>query len=371
MIFYLTDSLRGDSEYLESIRHELHNLAFAAIEGYHYLMGDFDILGDCIKLFEHEKEVCGLFKNLYDNWYSMPVPKCVSYYMEVVKDNPSMRSEDGKTIAQRPITSFGKMSSVMPCQLVCENDKDCEFYKYVGSWYVRNNKINNASIGFETDGSGGCEEAKNKVSKHLLKNQFCLCILDSDISFEGDKVNAKSLECQNAYKNRDDCNCIILEVRELENLLPLNYVDEVTANHHDYQQPLSKDYVRHFNYLRHSHKHLEILPYFDYKEGIKKTDNYLKSPKYKKFAEICWEQNPEICTGQTFKEYEDSVAVGDRLYLPLGRKIHAHTLAHIVDSKLKGTLTEPDLLPYQETEWNRIGKEIATWGYSRPTEAIS
>ena len=65
------------------------------------------------------------------------------------------------------------------------------------------------------------------------------------------------------------------------------------------------------------------------------------------------------------------MAVGDRLYLPLGRKIHAHTLAHIMDSKLKGTLTEPDLLPYQETEWNRIGKEIATWGYSRPTEAIS
>lgn len=160
-------------------------------------------------------------------------------------------------------------------------------------------------------------------------------------------------------------------VRELENLLPLNYVDEVTANHHDYQQPLSKDFVRHFNYLRHSPKHPDILPYFDYKEGIKKNDNYLKSPEYQSLAQLCWKQNPEICTGQTYKAYEDSIPLGDRLYYPLARKIHAHTLAYIVDNKVKGTLKEPDLLPFQEAEWIRIGKEIATWGYARPTEAVS
>lgn len=370
MIFYLTDSLRGDSAYLNSIKHELHNLAYSAIEGRHYLTGDFDILGDCVKLFADDEEVCGFFRYLYDNWYSMPVPECVSYYMEVVKENPSGRIENGKKIAQRPISAFHKMTSVAPCQLVCENDKDCEFYKYVGDWFVRHHQIN-ACIDFETDGSGGCEEAKNKVRKHLMNNQFCLCILDSDIGFPGDSVNDKSVECKRAYQHRDDCNCLILEVRELENLIPLNYVDEIAKSHHDYQQPVNKAYVRHFNYLRNSSLCHQILPYFDYKEGIKKNANYFASNDYQSFAELCWSQNPEICKGQTYKEYEDSVPDNGKLYLPLARKIHTHTLEYICDRKVDGDLQEPVLLPFQEAEWNRIGKEIATWGYAKLAEAVS
>jgi len=370
MIFYLTDSLRGDDTYLQSIKHELHNLAYSAIEGSHYLTGDLDILTDCIDLFKGDKEVTGFFRYLCDNWYSMPVPTCVTYYMEVVKDNPSVRVENGVTIAQRPIKHFAKMGAVSPCLLVCENDRDCDFYQFVGDWYVKRNKVN-ACIGFEAEGSGGCEEAKNKIHKHLMKNQFCLCILDSDIRYPGDNINDKSLKCHKTYKNRDDCRCIILDVRELENLIPLNYIDEITKEHPDYQQPVNQDYVRHFNFLRDSNRHQDILPYFDYKEGIRKNINYKGSSEFQAFSKLCWEQNPELSTGLSYQEYEDSISEGDRMYLPLARKIHAHTIDYINKHKVAGTLKDPVLLPFQEAEWKRIGKELATWGYAKLADAIS
>lgn len=370
MIFYLTDSLRGDSAYLNSIKHELHNLAYSAIEGSHYLTGDYDILGDCIKLFEGDDEVSGFFKHLYENWYSMPVPNCVTHYMEVVKSNPSSREENGRIIAQRPISAFRKMTSLSPCQLVCENDSDCEFYKFVGEWYVKRNKIN-ANIEFNTDGSGGCGLAKEKVWKHLMQDQICLCILDSDKWYEGKDDNPNSKDCRDAYKGRTDCKCLILDVRELENLIPLNYADDFTTTHPDYQHDLSKDYIRYFSYLRNSAQRDNILPYFDFKEGIKKDDNYIADPSYRDFAKLCWMQNPEINNGLTFAEYEQRVGKNKLIYYPFSRKVASYTMGYITERRVNGTLKDPELLPFQEAEWNRIGKEIATWGYSRPTEAVS
>lgn len=370
MIFYLTDSLRGNSDYLKSIKHELHNLAYSAIEGSHYLTGDLDILGDCVTLFEGDEEVSGFFRHLHENWYSMPVPECVSHYMEVVKDNPSTREENGKTIAQRPITAFRKMTSLAPCQLVCENDSDCEFYKFVGEWYVRLNKIN-ANVEFNTDGSGGCGLAKDKVRKHLLQDQICLCILDSDKWYEGKDDNQNSVDCQEAYKGRTDCKCIILKVRELENLIPLNYADDFTLTHPDYQHALSKDYVRHFTYLRKSNECENILPYFDFKEGIRKDVNYKADPLYRDYAKKCWMQNPEINNGITYLEYENRIGNDKLIYYPFSRKVASHTMGYIIEGKVNGNLKAPELLPFQESEWIRIGKEIATWGYAKLAEAVS
>ena len=134
---------------------------------------------------------------------------------------------------------------------------------------------------------------------------------------------------------------------------------------------MCKIFKRHFDYLSRSEQREEILPYFDYKKGIRKIPEFMSSDDYQRFGELCWTQNPEINIGQSFREYLDSVPNKGRIYNPLSESIAADTLGYIKESEKKGTLKAPTLLAYQENEWKRIGKEIVNWCCARIPEGLS
>lgn len=376
MIFYLTDSLRikdSDTEsYKKNLRHSLRNIAVSAIENSHGVFGDYEILKDCIEIFKGDEELYGYFRQLLTNWYSMPVPQCITYYVEVVRDNPSDRVSGNCTIAQRVIDDFSKQVTIHPCNLVCEDGTDCLFYGFLVKQFIKHNNIK-ANVRYYNDGCGGCCHAYDKVQSHLSLKQVCLCILDSDKVYPEKKVNSEAMPCIK-LNEKSICGyrCVVLEVHEVENLLPLIYVIHAIKESQDYSKyELCKEQLKHFEYLVNSSIASDILPYYDYKDGIKKIDEVLKDPDYMRFAEKCWSVDPELCTGGNFQTYVNSLSKGAHICFRLSRTVLEETLNYIKKENKNNTLDVPKLLPFQVTEWKRIGQELLNWGYSGSVEAIS
>ena len=68
--------------------------------------------------------------------------------------------------------------------LVAESMADCIFYKYVGQYYCKNNKIRNVPIEyhFESGGGGAIRDVFEKCI--LIDHVPTLCIVDSDMKWE-------------------------------------------------------------------------------------------------------------------------------------------------------------------------------------------
>lgn len=373
MILYLTDSLRinkeDDPALFARYKHCIRNIANSVIEGNHILRGDYDILCDCCKMFEGDDEFYIFFKGLINNYPTLTVPPDITYYIEVVKENPFERVVDRCTVSQRVIDDFYMADSLLCCQLVCEDENDCMFYRFVAEWYLKKEHLlYNLKM---SDEGGGGGRTIDKVTKHLGNNRICICIVDTDQKYPEMAINDKSRACKKLDNKICGYRCLIINVHEIENILPLNYIDDLISKDNRYKWEMCKIFKRHFDYLSRSEQREEILPYFDYKKGIRKIPEFMSSDDYQRFGELCWTQNPEINIGQSFREYLDSVPNKGRIFNPLSESIAADTLGYIKESEKKGTLKAPTLLAYQENEWKRIGKEIVNWCCARIPEGLS
>jgi len=374
MILYLTDSLRSDKNEdpasLKRIKHCIRNIANAAIEGTHILRGDYDILCDCKTMFNGDDEFAAFFSDMVSNYFSTTIPPDISYYIEVVKNNPQERTaENGCIIAQKCIDDFHLSSSLLCCQLICEDENDCRFYRFVAEWYIKKYRLK-YKLNLGEDGGGGGRTIE-KIKKHTKAGVFSICIVDSDKKYPEMEMNKTSKACSEFGKHICGYRCLVINTQEIENLLPVNYIDDLVSSNQRYKWEQSKLQKRHFDYLSRGENSELILPYFDYKSGIKKNVEFKENVDYQKYAKLCWEQNPEINQEKTFDEYVASISDGQKIYLQLSDSIAADILGYIKECKKNNTLNEPELLRFQEEEWNRIGKEIVNWSCCRIPEGIS
>lgn len=373
MILYLTNSLRirgdEDSEYLRRYKHCIRNIANAVIEGSHILRGEYEILCDCRKMFEGDDEFEIFFRGMVNNYFTMTIPPEITYYVEIVRENPEEREDNGCIIAQKCIEDFYMSSSLLCCQLVCEDENDCKFYKFIADWYIKKNRLN-YHLNISEEGGGGGRTI-DKVKKHLRDRRICLCVVDTDRKYPEMEINFKSKECMKIDNHKCGYRCLIINVHEIENLLPLNYIDEVISTSPKYKWPMSQLQKKHFDYLSQSDEVESILPYFDYKKGIKKTLDLLNDTNYQSYAKLCWQQNPEISKGQTFEGFLNTLTSNNIIYYKLSESISSDTLDYIKKSKDNDSLKEPILLRFQEIEWCRIARELMNWGCSRIPEGIS
>ncbi|MBP3244448.1 MAG: hypothetical protein J6M59_05030 [Bacteroidaceae bacterium] len=373
MILYLIDDLiiNGDettSKEYRDYKHCIRNIANTVIEGNHILRGDYNILCRCIEMFKGDSEYEMFFRDLVNNYATNTIPSDITYYIEVVKNNPQEREENGRVIAQRCINDFYNSSTLYKSKLICEDENDCSFYKFVAEWYIKKEglkyHLNIAEVG------GGGARTINKIKDSLFKEkQLCICIVDTDKKYPQMAISPHSKDCQKLDNHKCGYRCIVINVHEIENILPLNYIDDLIETNQRYNYKLSKEQKKHFDYLRYSNEVEDILPYFDYKNGIKNNEEYIKSADYQKYAKLCWQQNPEINKDCTFNEYVNKIEKDKHIYKQLSRTIAADILEYISDNK--NALKEPDLLKFQEKEWIRIGKELVNWGCARVPEGIS
>lgn len=239
----------------------------------------------------------------------------VLWHIRVVLDSPDVNKHE------LDIDFFNKTESVQYASFLCEHLIDVHFYMRLARTYYPNSPM--ATI--ERCGGGG---STVDVLKSIKKrNVVCLVILDSDCKYPGADRPPKgstAFRCQQSYKKqRSNIHLQILDVHEIENLVPISYMCQNTN-------------AEGLKFLKRLEKHnlLNQLTYYDVKLGIIKEDAS-KCPGLMSFAKYLYEAiYPER---QSFDDYLNHKKDEDHLHPALKSTM----LSDFMDDRLK--VYQPDI----------------------------
>lgn len=371
MLFYLTDSLiveNDDAEY-KSIFNAVRNLALASENSYHILLGDEKVIEMVRMWFNTDPGLRPLFDDIA-NRYMFGIPSYLTYYVEVVKGEPQdVREENGVKIAQMKYSDFRETKNVQSTLLIGEDDNDCVFFKFICDWYVRLNKL---KVNYSLNNiSGGGENTYREIEKALNNEQFSLTIVDTDIRYPNQRIEKDSTydKCRKVRGRKDLYKVLPLNVHEIENIVPHNYIDQLDS----WTTEILAKNKQHYDCLIHDAEN--ILPFFDLKKGIL-LSKINGNVDYTAFAEKCYLQNEMLSgNGIQFSDYcngnLDKGGKGNKdkiVYRGVFSNILSKLLEKIKDESLSG---EPDLFNFQRQCWNEISQTMLNWGCARNKEALS
>ena len=369
MLFYLTNSLivdNNDHRYID-ICTAIHHLAIQAAEGHHLVIGDIEVISHFRNIFENDFGVGPFFNKLYQNIAFEVIPSFINYYVEVVLNSPSINIEqDGRTVVQLEYSRLITLEASNKTSLVCEFLYDAKFYAYILSWFIKNLGVN-VHYAFHIIDGGGTNTCLN-INKELASNHITLSILDTDCRYPNAPIDANGTygKCQEIGKGNVLCKIIPLYVHEVENLVPMNFIDKMFAQWTNGDVEYSRKKVA-FDYLKKEAE--SILPYFDYKKGIKYNDDFRNIPGLQSFAKKCYELNEQkMAIEPDFNQYVNSLNNKDYIYTELiGGTGTINMTLSLINS---GNAPNPVLYKFQEDNWNKIGQEMINWCIARKPEAI-
>ena len=202
----------------------LEMLAAARREGKHAIIAEretLQALSQCKQLLKISRNIYLRLLNEFTKFRSLQ--SSVNTYVEVTNHcpEPNLVKISNKKILKVPPSFFNDSERIQKTILLCEHSNDALFYESVAKCYLRwNNR--NIYISCEYRGGGGSTLANEYKNIQNSRNRFCLCIADSDRIAPGSRLGSTA----NKVRSEDNNNCIltevfILEVREIENLIPL------------------------------------------------------------------------------------------------------------------------------------------------------
>lgn len=365
MLFYLTNTLIVDKTdpSFHKIKRAVRNLAVAATEGKHIVLGDINAVNFFFDIFRYnEDDISVFFNKLKQNLATSTIPSGITMYVEVVNGKKRKRISKRCEIKQVDYSHFLDTACIQATTFLCEDiEYDCQFYKFILQWFI-NNLHENVNTNLN-DSHGGGNQIGRILRNCVKKGLACLCIIDTDISFPGQPMpnHGTAYECIGIKRGKLE-ELLLLNVHEAENLLPFNYI-ELVPDH-----LLPPDKKNSFRKLYESTDAESILRYFDFKTGLLKKEKMIEHAKFVNFAKKVCEANPEILTGVTFDEYYSSKQPKDELYPGVANRILKFTLEAIKDSMKKDSLPPPKLMKYQMDEWNRVGQAMLNFCCSERVE---
>lgn len=368
MLFYLNNSLivgKKSPKYHDVCR-AIFNIAHSALSSYHLLLGDLDVIEFFREQFKGDPIIGPLFNELYQHYSTNTIPHCLTHYLEIVLDNPHSRKEGMVEIHQKSYSDFLFPGMSSETSFVCEDFNDSELFAHILKQFMKEQAIN-ASFAFHSLNGGGANTHR-VVEKELNDQHFTICIVDKDIRFPGNQPdnNSTCKKCEGIGQSNINYKLIVLDVHEIENIIPLNYIDlfDIWKSGHP-QDAVNK---RAFDYLKSDSEN--ILPFFDYKKGIRKNELFRTNHDYQNFAQKCYELNEDkMSLESNFSIFVGSINDDDVIYEALlsGSGIITRTIQLI---KLKDVSLIPDLTDYQKVEWEKIGVAMLNWCIARNSESI-
>lgn len=361
MLFYLTDSLivTKDSPEYKDILNAVGYLALSSNESKHLLLGDFAAIEHFYKEFKGQFIVGPVFNYIYHNYSIQPIPEEITYYVEVVNGIPSSYSYKNKYVAQLSYKHFNKLDKCIATTLLAEDENDACFYEYIFKWYKTINQLRLNHFLYHRHGGGGC--TSRELHRLQLEEKLCLTIIDTDKKYPGHPICPDSTadKCIKVYKESAISKLHLLDVHEIENLLPLNYIDKEDVCGGNAMAVNKKS----FDFLRSSAE--LILPYFDYKTGLRVKDIGKIDDSFIQLCINCIPNSERI--SDNIDDYK-SMSPETYLIKGLGKSILAKTLAYV---KANGLIEAPQLLDFQRENWKTIAQLLLDWGCARDNESLS
>lgn len=352
-------------EYAQILK-SVHNLASQAVEGNHLLLGDVEVIDHFRVLFEDDIIVGPLFQKLASNIAINTVPSSVTFYMEIIRGANNQREEGGVTIYQMNYAHFYTLDSSGKTIVIGEDLNDVKVFEHILKWFI-NRTHSNLHYSFHPLGGGG-RNTHRAVRNELISKHITICIIDKDMkhpNYTQDDNSTYSL-CLPVGNGVPYYQFIPLNVHEIENIIPFNYIDTfdvwTTGTANDARNKRAFDFLRaHAN---------DLLPYFDYKKGIHKTTELISNADYMTYAEMCFLANTDkTSVYANFASYLSDIALNDIVYEQLlgGSGILTRTVSLIEAT----TCPAPVLESFQEADWCIIGQNMLNWCIARYREDLN
>lgn len=156
-----------------------------------------------------------------------------------------------------------------------ENVMDVNIYKALALNYLENNEYRNKILlKFNSLGGGGAETANQYFYSCVHEKKFGICIVDSDKLYPEAKYGETAKKVLN-YQNKGIGEIVILEMRELENMIPIEIFEKLFCHNPDSLFNVFED----INIFR------EFYNFVDLKYGMK-TKNLFDPNCYNYWKEI-------------------------------------------------------------------------------------
>ncbi len=356
MLIYLDDTLLEEEfsqEKKEKINRAIENILRSAWEGNHLVDASFNVISkliDCVS-----SNDCKRVLYYIKNNFSLINYSAIKFRVEVSYEENILKQETTDNI-QKLIISYNYFQYsdlLQPTRILAENLNDVEFFKIICNYFIFKQDIGNMVIKFEAEQGGGATIC-DVYRKHILdKKKFCLAIADNDKRYPS-APEGKTLNALKEVERNGNLFCHIIEVdsHEIENMIPLNYIDRIKSNSN---QQKGIDFI---NNIKKS-KDAELLKYFDFKKGISKKNT--NNTDYRNYAEKLLPYARTINSLDDLIDKEDSYSV----IPPVGKLIKGFNEKPELIYEV-----EPELLSFQEIEWEKIGSNILYWTCAQNKENL-
>lgn len=352
-------------EYKPILR-SVHNLATQAVEGNHLLLGEVEVIDHFREIFENDVIVGQLFQKLASNIAINSVPSSVTFYMEVIRGANNQRVEGGVTIYQMNYTHFSTLDASGQTMAIGEDLNDVKVFEHILKWFISRTHSNFHYSLHPLGGNG--RNIHRVVQNELNSKHITICIIDTDKKYPNDTPAPDSTYslCLPVGNGVPYYQFVPLNVHEIENIIPLNYIDAfdvwTTGTATDVRNK------RAFDFLRSQAN--DLLPYFDYKKGIHKTTELTSNADYTDYAEKCFLVNSDKTSAYAnFTTYLSGIGDKGIVYEQLlgGSGILNRTVA-LIDSP---SCPAPVLEAYQEADWCVIGQNMLNWCIAKYREDVN
>ena len=368
MLFYLDNSLIVDASHQEfrPILKSVHNLATQAVEGHHLLLGDVEAIDHFHNVFENDVIVGPLFRKLASNMAINTIPSSVTFYMEIILGTNNQRVVNGVTIYQMNYTHFSSLDASGQTMAIGEDLNDVKVFEHILKWFI-NKSHSNLHYSLHPLGGNG-RNTYRVVQNELNSKHITICIIDTDMrhpNYTPAPDSTYSL-CLSVGHGVPYYQLVSLNVHEIENIIPLNYIDSfdvwTTGSANDVRNKRAFDFLRTQANI--------LLPYFDYKNGIHNNTDLTSNTDYLDYAEKCFFANSDKTSAYSdFTSYLSVISTKGIVYEQLlgGSGILTRTVA-LMDSP---TCPAPVLEPFQEADWCVIGQNMLNWCIARNREDLN
>lgn len=243
--------------------------------------------------------------------------------------------------------------------LLTENDKDYAFYKIIADWYLRFELRGRFKLNF-THFLGAGSHCKPQFDRLSGNHPFLLCIVDSDRKHPQKGEGSTSAAFTQADRNINCGHVVkILDVREVENLIPLKVLKRIFQN-------CDASLVDTVNEIENQIAINESFKlYFDHKDGISLFKAIELDNEYGNF----W--LPFLANIPKFNSLDcllESTCYGRRdcpKISGLGEGLLRLAILNLGETHLRDLFCDFEVIT--KKNWKDIGALLTSWGCVAPT----
>ncbi len=357
MLFWLSDRLVSalkDPSERENVLRGVKNILRGMYESNHLVHASRSTILTLID--EIDDPDCESVLTYINGNYAMLNYGKIKTYVQVVEGRKVLNQicDRSTTVINVSIDFFQTSCLLKKTRVLIEHTDEDVLYRLIADYHRKLNFLGNVTVSFEGYHGGGT--TIGRVFEKHCESQDCLCLAlcDTDQKYPEAPIGSTCQKIQevNLQNKNPLCSFRKLEVHEIENLIPINYILKMKKISH-----ASKTFLINAR----TSPHRDLLAYFDFKNGI--TAKHVRTnDDYRHFARVLL----VYCNSNICLEVLDTMDDKDVIIPSVGKIL----------KKLKGNLDsikdeEPDLLEFQKKEWDRIGCEILAWACARNKETLN